>query len=415
MIIKNFSSLSTSKERKDALSIINSGIEAVLTKPAMRRQISKTNNILKIQNKSWNLNKYKRIFVIGAGKAALDMAEVIQEILGDKITKGILIDTREKNLKNIKVVKGTHPIPSKVNVIATNEIISILKESKKDDLILCLMSGGGSALLISPRIPLNNQIEVTKMLLKRGANIGEINTVRKHISFVKGGQLAKLAEPSEIITLIISDVITNDLNVIASGPTVKDPTTISDAIRVAKKYKLPSLPFVETPKNNPKNAVNILLITNIPAAKAMEIKAKSLGYKAKIISYRISGEARKLGKELAQNMKKNTALIAVGESTVTIHGHGKGGRNQELALTAANYIKSGVVVSSSSDGVDFITDAAGGITDQNTKKEAKKKNISIGDCLKNNDSYNALRKLNGLIHMNKTGTNIGDVIIALRK
>ena len=414
MIIKNFKSLATNQLRKDALEIVNQGIETVLTKQSMSKQIKISNNILKIQDNQWNLSNYSRIFVIGAGKASSDMAQVIEEIFKSKITKGIVIDTINRKLSKIKVVKGTHPLPSETNIKATNEIIALLKESKKDDLIISLISGGGSALMLSPRISLKEQIKVSKMLLERGANIEEINTIRKHISNIKGGQLAKLTT-STIITLIISDVMTNDLNVIASGPTVNDPTTIADAIRISKKYHLPDLPFVETPKEKLYNVTNILLITNIPAAEAMKERALSLGYKAKILTTQLKGEAKEVGRNLSNQLKPNTALIATGETTVNVKGMGKGGRNQELALSASRFIKNGVIISCSSDGVDFITQASGGIVDEYTKDKAKKLGLNINNFIKNNDSYNLLRKVNGIIKTGKTGTNVGDLILVIGK
>ncbi len=414
MIIKNFKDLATTKTRKDALEIINAGIKAVLTKSAMHKHIKLNKNNLQIYSHYWNISKFNRILVIGAGKASGDMAQALEEILGTKIAKGIVIDTQKRTLSRIQVIKGTHPLPSKINLKTTNEIINVLKESN-NDLIINLISGGGSALLESPRIPLSQYLEITKKLLKSGATIQEINTIRKHLSYIKGGQLARLASKSTIITLIMSDVITNDLHVIASGPTVRDTTTLEDVKLIQKKYQLPNLPFAETPKEQLTNVTNILLITNIPAAEAMKLKAKALGYFPKILTTQLKGEARIVGKNLTHLIKPKTALIATGETTVIVKGKGKGGRNQELALAAIPFIKKGVLISCSSDGVDFITEAAGGIIDETTKAQAKKKKINIQKYLNNNDSYNALKKLNGIIITGKTGTNVSDIMLALGK
>ena len=214
------------------------------------------------------------------------------------------------------------------------------------------------------------------MMLKRGATINEINTVRKHISNITGGQLAKLAAPAELISLIVSDVITNDLDVIASGPTVKDTTTIKDAVKIQKKYNLPSLPFIETPKEKPKKVANILLVTNVYAAEAMKKEAIKLGYKSNILTTQLKGEARLIGVKLAKLVKSNCALIATGETTVNVKGNGMGGRNQELVLAASNFIKKGVIISCYSDGVDFISQAGGAIADKNTKELAKKYDLN---------------------------------------
>ncbi len=413
MIIKNFSKIATSKTRKDALAIINAGIESVLPSVSMKKQIKIAGNKLSIQGNSWNLSKYYRIYVVGAGKASCDMAKALEGILGNRVTKGLVIDTRHVKLKKIKVVQGTHPLPSQVNVDATKEIVSLLESASSRDLVINLISGGGSALLVYPRIELERQIEVTKMLLKRGAAIQEINTVRKHLSYVKGGQLAKFCSDSDIITLIISDVISNNLEVIASGPTVLDTSTVTDAMRIAKKYKLPSLPFVETPKIKLDNVTNILLFTNVLAAKAMEYKAMSLRYKTKLLSTNLNGEAREVGKKLAKMAWKNTAIIAAGETTVNVRGDGKGGRNQELVLSACKYIKNGVVVSCSTDGVDFITESAGGIVDDKTLGLAEKAKLDVDEYLNNNNSYNFLKKTKGVIVTDKTGTNVGDLMLVL--
>ena len=411
-LIKNFRQLGTSKIRRDALEIVSAGIEAVLPKVSMSRELIVSGNILKIQNKKWDLSRYKRIFVVGAGKAVAEMAEGLEEILGKRISSGLVIDTRKKKLSRIEVVEGTHPLTSSINIRATEKIISLLENTGKEDLIFCLISGGGSALMESSRIPLGKLIEVNKLLLKSGATIQEINTIRKHISKVKGGQLVQNTKAT-IISLIMSDVITNKLDSIASGPTVPDTTTIYDAQRIQRKYNLPELPFIETPKKHFPNVTNVLLITNVPAAEAMRQKAKELGYNSKILTTQLSGEAREIGKKLAILSKKGTAIIATGETTVTIRGKGKGGRNQEVVLSASMFIKNGVVVSCSSDGVDFITEAAGGIVDENTNEQGKKLGLDQGKFLDNNDSYNFLKKVNGVIVTGKTHTNVGDLFLVL--
>lgn len=410
MIITNARSLATTQTRRHALEIVNAGLESVLTKPLMHKQIKVSGNMLTIGAHRWNLSHYERILVVGAGKAAADMAASIESIFGRRITGGIVIDTRAHKLSRIKVVKGTHPLTSHVNVKATEDIMELLESATERDLVLCLISGGGSALMDAPRIPLSKQIEINKLLLKRGATIQEINTVRKHISFVKGGQLAELVYPATVITLMISDVITNDMSVIASGPTVPDATRVSDAIRVQKKYRLPELPFIETPKHTRGHVSNILLATNVLAANAMKSKAHSLGYHTRVLTTCLNGEAREVGKRLARMIRPGVACIAAGETTVTVRGKGMGGRNQELTLAASQFIvKPGVVLSCSSDGVDFITQAAGGIVDERTK-ETK---LDIDTFLDNNDSYHALSKINGIIKTGKTGTNVGDVMLAL--
>ena len=413
MIIKNFEKLSSNKTRKDALSIINAGIEAALVEKTMRSDITFSNNTLRINDKEWKIPKNGKIYVVGAGKAAANMARVIEEKLKDSLEEGIVIDTRDIKLKKVIVVKGTHPLPSQTNINAAKRIVKLLEKAGKDDIVINLISGGGSALLAYPRISVKDLIKVNKLLLEGGASIEEINSIRKHISRIKGGQLSELAGKAKVITLIVSDVITNDLSVIASGPTVKDSTTINDAEAIRKKYHLPKLPFVETPKKKHKNTTNILLITNVKASEAMKKKAQSLGYKVNFLTSQMKGEAKEVGEKLAKMEKEGTAIIAAGEPTVTIKGKGKGGRAQELVLSAARFLKKGVVISSSTDGVDFITEAAGAIADSETIKNGRKKKMDAEKYLKNNDSYNFLKKVNGIIKTGKTGTNVGDLMLVL--
>lgn len=413
MIIRNFKTLATTRERRDALTIINAGIEAVLVKPALRAQIHRRGDILAIRDHRWNLLRYNRVFVVGAGKASLDAAEVLEEVLGARITEGIMIDTRGKRFPHIHVIKGTHPLPSHINVVATQKIIRIFEQRKKNDLVIALFSGGGSALFESPRIPLRDYIELTHMLLKRGASITEINTVRKHLSFVKGGQLAQIGVSGTIITLLISDVLSNDASVIASGPTTPDSTSMAHARSIQKKYSLPHLPFVETPKDRFSHVYTSFLITNSAAVDAMSRKARKLGYRTRVLGTQVQGEARAVGKKIALLQKKGTAIIGAGETTVTVKGKGIGGRNQELVLGALSTLKQGVIASCASDGVDFITQAAGGIVDITTKECAKKKDLDAGRFLRDNNSYAFLKKVNGVIVTGKTGTNVGDLMVAL--
>ena len=413
MIIKNYTELSTSKTRKAALQIINAGIEAVLTKQSILKQVRVYDNTLVIQGNKWDLSKYDNIYVIGAGKASGDMAQAIEGILGKKITEGIVIDTQKKPLSKIKLFKGTHPLPSKKNIEATNKIIKLLQSATERDIVICLISGGGSVLMDSPRISLKKLISVNEKLLKSSATIDEINTIRKHISKIKGGQLAEIASPAKVISLIVSDVMGNELGVIASGPTIMDKTKVSDAEKIRKKYHLPELAFVETPKKSFPNVKNILLITNVIAAEAMRVKAEELGYNSKILTTKLKGEAREIGKKLAGKIKPGTVVIATGETTVKVFGKGKGGRNQELVLGASDYIKKGAVASCSSDGVDFISEAAGAIADEQTKHKAQKLKLNAKIFLEKNDSYNFLKHTNSIIKTGKTGTNVGDLILIL--
>lgn len=414
MIIKNFKSLATSKERKLALMIAEAGLQAIKTENVIRKYVKLKYDTLKINGRSYNLSKYKRIFVIGAGKASFKMAKEIEKILGKKITSGLVIDIVPGRLKRIRVVKGSHPVPSKKNLVATKKIVDMISGLDKDDLVICLISGGASALLSYPAITLKEMIRLNKRLLRCGANIREMNTVRKHVSRIKGGNLAKRIYPAKLVNMIFSDVVGDELSVIASGPTVRDNTSISDAERIIRKYKLGRIKLFETPKNPRyfKNVDNILLLNNKVAVDAMAEKAKRLGLDAMKYSTRIAGEARLVGKKLASMARLRTAFIAAGETSVTVRGNGKGGRNQELVLGAIENVK-GTMISIGSDGRDN-TDAAGAIVDRNSLKKVQRLKLDYKRYLKNNDSYNFFKRMKDLIFTGPTGTNVADLIVYVK-
>ncbi len=399
--------------------------------------------------------KFNMLYVAGFGKAACPMARALEDTLGDLITTGIVITKygHSKNHKskvrsqklNIKALEAGHPIPDENGVTGTDEIIKLLRSADETTLVVCLISGGGSALLVSPYegITLNEKQEVTQLLLKAGANISELNTVRKHISRVKGGRLAEIAYPAKIISLILSDVIGDRFDVIASGPTSPDTTTYADALKVLEKYGLidqaPKIVIEvlrkgakglipETPKEGDKifnNVGNIIIGSNKIAIDTARNKAEEFGFHTEIISSELTGEARDVGKLLAeearkrgsaeaQKNKKTVCLISGGETTVTVKGAGLGGRNMELALAFATEIEGleGItLLSAGTDGTDGPTDAAGAIVDGTTVKKAKAAGLDPVEYLANNDSYNLFRKIDGLLITGPTGTNVMDLQI----
>ncbi len=414
MIFKNYSQLATSPTRKIALEIASAGIEACLTPNIMRNSISLKGSILSIKGKHFNLKNYKNIYVIGGGKAAADMAIEIERILGKRITKGIVTDVRSKPLQHIKVVKGSHPLPSQININAVKVMEDIVQRAQSDDLIIALFSGGGSALLEYPRVTLPELIAENKALLKSGANIYEMNIVRKHMSLIKGGWLSIQAYPATLVVLEFSDVLGDDMHIIASGPTLMDTCSLKDVERIVKRYKLPHLPFKEIPKDRKlfSTTHNILLLTNHTAVEAMVKKAKSYGLKTKVLGYQLHGEAREVGRTLAKKIQSGAALIAAGETTVTVHGNGKGGRNQELALGAFGAIRKGVVLSCGTDGIDN-SPAAGAIADEKSLAKAKKLGLDPKRCLAQNNSYPFFQKMKDLLMIGPTGTNVADIMMAL--
>lgn len=392
----------------------------------------------------WN---FTDLIVTGFGKASCRMAAAVEETLGtDMISRGLVvtkyghINGRHGGLKKIKACEAGHPIPDGNGLRAAGEIINLLRDADERTLVLCLVSGGGSALFVSPYngITLHEKQEITDLLLRAGADITELNAVRKHISAVKGGRLAEIAYPAGIVSLMISDVIGDKIDVIASGPTAPDTSTYRDALDVINKFNLAGrapaavmdvlnrggageLP--ETPKEgNPvfSKVVNTVIGSNRRALEAAERKALSLGLDAEIISYELTGEAREAGKRLAEKAVQYSGpkcLISGGETTVTVRGKGKGGRNTELALSFAMEIEGidGItLLSAGTDGTDGPTDAAGAIVDGRTVAKAKSMGLDPAEFLENNDSYNFFRKTGSLLITGPTGTNVMDVQIICR-
>lgn len=434
--------------RKDALTIYKAGVKAVNPIKAIDRHLSLKDERLKVGNRTYDLASYESVYVIGAGKASAAMAQPIEELLGDQLKDGVVNVKYGHSLplSIVRVNEAGHPVPDEAGLRGTKQIIQLLKETGDNDLVLCLISGGGSALLPFPAegITLEDKQQVTERLLESGATIHEINAVRKHISKIKGGRLARLAYPSTLISLILSDVIGDKLDSIASGPTVPDSSTYSDCLLILEKYdiqhKIPSsvLKFLkkgargeieETPKpDDPAflKTQNVIIGSNIIAATAAKQKADELGYNSLILSTSIKGETREAAREHATIAREiiNTGhpaprpacVISGGETTVTIRGKGFGGRNQEFALAAAieiDGLKDVVILSGGTDGTDGPTDAAGAIADGTTLKRAKALELDAKHCLRENDSYNFFQPLSDLLITGPTYTNVMDLHLVI--
>jgi len=440
--------LNTKKLRKDALAIFTAGVKAVDPVNAIKRHFKLQDGILSAGDKTYDLTSYSGVYVIGAGKASAAMAQPIEEILGDRI-KASAVNVKyghDVPLKIVRVNEAGHPVPDEAGLKGTNQIIQLLQQTGKKDLIICLISGGGSALLPCPAqgLVLENKQQVTKHLLEIGANIHEINAVRKHISKVKGGQLARLAYPSTLISLILSDVIGDDLDSIASGPTAPDSSTFSDCLHILDKYnikqKIPSSvlehlergakgEIKETPKaDDPvfKKTQNVIIGSNILAVKAAKEKADELSYHSLILSSFIEGETKEVAKVHAAVAKEilNTGnplprpacVISGGETTVTIRGKGLGGRNQEFVLAAAieiDGLEDVVILSGGTDGTDGPTDAAGALADGKTVRRAKAQGLDAEDHLRENDSYHFFEPLGDLLITGPTYTNVMDLRLVM--
>jgi len=395
---------------------------------------------------------YGKLYLISFGKAAYPMTKAVADFTDDLLTKGIMITkyghvTEAGVSRKIEVYEAAHPVPDLQGVLATEKIINLLEKADSATLVVCLISGGGSALLVAPHkdISLAEKQEITQLLLKAGANIQELNTVRKHLSRIKGGRLAEIAYPGRVLSLILSDVIGDPLDVIASGPTSADQTTFQDALKVIKRYnlgdKIPekaSLILIrgaageipETPKEgNPVFAwvQNIIIGSNKKAIERAKREAEDRGYQTEVISADLQGEAKDAAAWLARKSiearrrlvvgsQGKICLISGGETTVTVRGNGLGGRNTELALAFAQEIKGvkGItLLSAGTDGTDGPTEAAGAIVDGGTIERADAVGIDPDHYLKNNDSYNFFKAVGGLFITGPTGTNVMDLQIIL--
>jgi len=423
-LIKNFDSLAKNETRKICLEIIEKGLASIQPQKVIQENILLKNNILTIKNQKIDLKKFKNIFLLGFGKGSAGLSRHIEEILGDLLTNGFVIDLEPQPFSKIEFTKGTHPLPSEQNIAFTQKTIKQLGNLTIKDLIIVVIAGGGSALFENPyKISLEKLIEVNKALLKSGANISEMNVVRKHLSKVKGGGLAKLLYPSTIVSLIASDVPGNNLSVIASGPTVKDLTTKEQAFDVLQKYnlweklKLSKDDFQETPKEDIyfKNASSALILSSLTALVSMQKKAKELGHNAIIHSDKLQGEARFVGRDLIDNTPSDHILLAAGETTVKVVGKGMGGRNQELVLAALEHLGSETLIASfDSDGWDN-SPFAGAIADFKTIEMAKKHKLNPKKFLETNSSFPFFEKVGDGIIIGRLPSNVSDLMVVLKK
>lgn len=434
--------------RKQALEIFSAGIAAVDPVEAVCRHVKVRDDILVIAEQRFDLKKFKRIIIVGAGKAVAPMAKALEDLLGDRIAEGVIVVKAGHGLplERVEVCEGGHPVPDEGGVHGTEEILSAVRAAGEKDLVICIISGGGSALLIAPPegISLKDKQEATKLLLACGATIHELNTVRKHLSRSKGGRLAQAAYPATVISLILSDVVGDDLDVIGSGPTVPDSSTFAETQHILKGYGIWDKLAVsvrdyiqggvggkieDTPKAGHavfQRCSSVLVGTNLQAMLAAVKAAQYLGYRPLILSTKVEGEAREVAKVHAAIAKEvlssgnpiapPACILFGGETTVTLQGDGQGGRNQEYALASAlalDGLDNIVALCAGTDGTDGPTDAAGAMTDGSTVARARGKGLVPSDFLRRNDSYNFFRELDDLIITGPTRTNVMDIYMFL--
>jgi len=436
------------KARALALRSLECALNAVDSKQMVKSKVSLKDSILNVDEHSFDLRAFKNVYVVGGGKASGPMAEALEEILGNRITAGIVnvpYGSKHKT-RVIELHEASHPLPDDAGVEGTRRMLEIAEQAEKDDLVICLISGGGSSLMPSSQssISIEDKRELTQALLKSGATIREINTVRKHISDFKGGWLAKKAYPATLVSLILSDVVGDQLDFIASGPTVPDSATFVDSRKVLEKHGLWDIApssvrkvlsegekglIAETPKVGDsafEKVYNVIIGNNRSAILAACECLKSAGLNTFLLTLPLEGEARNVGTMLAAVAReilasgnlvpKPLAIIAGGETTVTVTGKGLGGRNQELALSAAlnlRDVNAVVVASLSTDGVDGPTDAAGAVVDEKSLERAAKLKLNPEEYLAENDSYRFFSKLGDLIFTGPTGTNVNDISLII--
>ncbi len=445
MIIKNREELITSGQRARAIELIEAGISRVLPFNLMRASVKYDNRRkrLSVNGQATDISK-GRVFVVGGGKASGSMAVELEKIVGpESITAGIVNSkSGTVGLEKIKVVSAGHPVPDATGVQSVREMLSMKTRYGigKGDLVISLISGGGSSLLPCPvnGVTLEDKQVITHLLLRCGADIKEINTVRKHLSLIKGGGLAGFFAPARVISLIISDVVGDDLDVIASGPAVPDPSTYQDAFRVLQKYNLldkapqVAVDFIsrgcmgletETPKRL-RNCTNHLIGNNRMALEAMAEKAKDLGIKPCIITSEMRGDTSECAYNVAAEVKEGRykdfgALMIGGETTPTLPERaGKGGRNQHYAavsiLAMQGYSAPWLVASAGTDGSDYMPDVAGAIADDHSLAAARAAGLDVADYVKRFDSNTLFTGIGrSLILTGPTGTNVSDVLVYL--
>jgi hydroxypyruvate reductase len=434
--------------RRAARQIMDAAIRAVDPQEAIHRHLLRKGDQLYVGAEMINLPGTRRIVVVGCGKAGAPMAAAIEEILGDRVTGGVVVTKygHGQPTRRIRIHEAGHPVPDDAGIAGAQAVLQQLQGLSSDDLVIVVVSGGGSALMPAPvdGVTLAEKQALTKALLACGADIREMNTLRKHISKLKGGQLARSAGPARVLTLILSDIVGDPLDAIASGPTVPDPTTYQDALAILDHYrirgeipasirghleagaagKLPETPKPDDPLFT--RVRNIMVGSNIQALEAAATEARLRGFTPMILSSSMEGETREVARvhaAIAREVRTSghplqapACLISGGETTVTLRGSGKGGRNQEFALAAGLDIADladVVILSAGTDGTDGPTDAAGAVVDGATLARARETGLNPRQALDDNDAYPFFQRLDDLVMTGPTRTNVMDVRLIL--
>ncbi|MDR7412702.1 MAG: glycerate kinase [Armatimonadota bacterium] len=436
--------------RQHALQIFRAGLRAANGAESVRRALRRDGDRLEVGDLRVALSEFARVWVVGFGKASAQMALAVEEVLGERVDGGVVVTKHGHGvpLRRVQVLEASHPLPGPEGETAARRVVELLQAAGERDLVLCLISGGGSALLPLPAegLTLQDKVAVTDLLLRSGATIAEVNAVRKHLSAVKGGWLARVAHPARVVGLVVSDVLGNRLDAIASGPFSPDPTTYADALAVLERYglveKVPATvrrrlergaagEVPETPKPGDPvfQRVRLRVVASVvDAVEAARAEAERLGYHTSVLTTSLEGEAREVGRVVAalareealqdRPVPKPACLVLGGETTVTVRGSGRGGRNQELALAAAlglDGLEGVLVASFATDGTDGPTEAAGAFADGSTVARGGSRGLDARRYLAANDSYAFFEALGDLVRTGPTGTNVNDVVLILAR
>ncbi|OGG71317.1 hypothetical protein A3F27_00675 [Candidatus Kaiserbacteria bacterium RIFCSPHIGHO2_12_FULL_53_13] len=417
--ITNRADIATTPLRKDALDIAEAAYDAIDTEKILRRLITVEGDIVRIDGASYDMRQYDRIKILGFGKASCKAVEALEGILGNRVSGGAAIDVRAGTCDIVDTYVGTHPRSSGGNIAASAEIARIARESTERDLVLVVVSGGGSALLCWPEAECDASNRLYDEFLRVGAPIQELNTVRKHISGLKGGGLAKLLYPATVVGLVFCDVAGGEYEAVASGPTFRDTSTVEDARAVLKKYGvLEDLDLLETPKEDVffERVKNIAIISNLDAMRAMKEKAATMGYAVADIGSEIYDETLEAVNKFISSAGPKTAVIGGGEPRLVVsRTGGSGGRCQYMGLHAMRLIgERDLFLAFASDGIDNCP-AAGAIVDAETIRKAAELRLDVGVHLKNFDAYGFFEKTGDIVMTGHTDANVSDLMLLLQK
>ncbi|HUC01908.1 MAG TPA: DUF4147 domain-containing protein [Candidatus Paceibacterota bacterium] len=428
MKIKNFDELAVTDARRTLLAIAEAGYETIDTEGVLSNKLSLEGDTLLVGGEAIDLRAVGKVIFIAIGKCAAEAGAFAERVLGARIADGVVVDVKVcPELPHLRTFCGTHPLPSDDNKQAAQAIVAVLAGLTKADLVIFVVSGGGSTLLFLPEDPASNEeIPIMETLIGAGATIQEINVIRKHLSHARGGNLAKAAYPARVVSLIFSDVVGDDLSSIASGPTVKDTTTMDDAARVLEKYRvletcnIEQCGLMETPKEDIyfERVSNVLVVSSRHALDAMAVSAAGLGFKAEIRTSELTGEADDVGKMIADAVhaaRPRSVLLWAGETTVKVHSTAaRGGRNLQLCASALRFIEDNEeILSFASDGRDH-GPFAGAICDIMTKNAALAAGIDPETFRVADNTYALFEKIGNYVMTGDTGSNVSDLMIGLK-